>query len=93
MNAELAQVFPAITLFLISVVLTASCLWVAGKLTPWFTGTRSDIPTVRSYFLEPVAEQAMTSTRLVTLMIAAALLLAILLTMAIAIRFGGVAVL
>ena len=93
MNAELAQVFPALTLFLISVVLTASCLWVAGKLTRWFTGTRSDIPTVRSYFLEPAAEQAMTPTRLVTLMIAAALLLAILLTMAIAVRFGGVAVL
>ena len=93
MNADLSQVFPAITLFVISIVLTASCLWVAGKLTPWFTGDRSDIPTVRSYFLEPAAEQAMTRTRLVTLTIAAALLLAILLTMAISVRFGGVALL
>jgi hypothetical protein len=93
MNADLAQVFPAITLFVISIVLTASCLWVAGKLTPWFTGTRSDTPTVRSYFLEPAAEQAMNRTRLVTLTIAAALLLAILLTMAIAVRFGGMALL
>lgn len=93
MNADLSQVFPAITLFVISIVLTASCLWVAGKLTPWFTGDRSDIPTVRSYFLEPAAEQAMTRTRLVTLTIAAALLLAILLAMAIAVRFGGVALL
>ncbi len=90
MNAELAQVFPAITLFLVSLVLTASCLWVAGKLTPWFTGSRSDIPTVRSYFLEPAAEQEMTPTRLVTLLIAAALLLAVLLAMACAVRFGGV---
>jgi len=93
MNAELAQVFPAITLFLISLLLTASCLWVAGKLTPWFTGDRSDIPTVRSYFLEPAAEQTMTRTRVVTMLIAVALLLTILLTMACAVRFGGVALL
>lgn len=93
MNAELAQVGPAMILFLISLALTVVCLWAARKLTPWFIGKGADTPTVRSYFLDPAAETDMTRERFVTLMIAAALMLGVLLAMACVVRFGGVALL
>ena len=49
-------------------------------------------PSVRSYFLEPAAEMNMTRVRITTVLIASAILLFALLVIAIAVKFGGVAV-
>ena len=92
MSAELAQVFPAIALFAFSLGLTVVCLWAARRLAPWFIGDRAEVPSVRSFFLDPSADSDVSPARLATLLIAAVLVLAVLLAMTCVIRFGGVAV-
>ena len=91
MNAEVAIVFPAIVLFSISLVLTGVSLWVGGKLAPWFLKEGFEPPTVRSYFLDPNAERDMTRGRVVTALIALAIMLAALLVIAVTVKFGGIA--
>lgn len=93
MNADLAMVFPAIVLFSASLLLTGVSLWVGGKLAPWFMGEGFVPPTVRSYFLDPGADMDLTRGRVVTALIALAIMLTALLAMAIAVKFGGVALL
>jgi hypothetical protein len=90
MNAELAAVFPAVTLFVFSLALTAASLWLGARLAPWFLQERFDPPTVRSYFLEPSAETELTRARVVTVLLGSAILLAVLLALAVAVKFGGV---
>lgn len=91
MNAELAVVFPAVTMFFVSVMATAFSLFLGTRMAPWFLDERSAPPTVRSYFLDPAADTEMTRIRVVSAMIAAAILLSMLLVMAVAVKFGGVA--
>lgn len=91
MNAEVAMVFPAIVLFSASLVLTGFSLWVGGKLAPWFMGEGFQAPTVRSYFTDLSADMDLTKGRVVTAMIALAVMLTALLTMAVAVKFGGIA--
>ncbi len=91
MNAEVAMVFPAIVLFSISLVLTGVSLWVGGKLAPWFLKEGFEPPTVRSYFLDLNAEMDMTRGRVVTALIALAIMLAALLVIAVTVKFGGIA--
>lgn len=93
MNAEVAMVFPAIVLFSASLVLTGFSLWVGGKLAPWFMGEGFQAPTVRSYFTDLSADMDLTKGRVVTAMIALAVMLTALLTMAVAVKFGGIALL
>ena len=93
MNADLAQVFPALALFLVSTALTIACIWAATRLTPWFLGERCSPPTVRSFFLDPHADVLMSRERMAILGLAIALLLAVLLALTCAIRFGGVTLL
>ena len=91
MNAVGELVFPAFGLFSASVVLTVISLWIAGRLTPWFLQEAIEPPSVRSYFLDPMADMDMTKVRIVTMLIATAIMLFTLLVIAIAVRFGGVA--
>ncbi len=84
-------VFPALALFSASLVLTVTALWIAGRLAPWFLKETVEPPTVRSYFLDPMAEIGISKARLVTMLIAAAIILFALLAIAAAVRFGGVA--
>jgi hypothetical protein len=91
MNVYAGLVFPALALFSSSLVLTAISLWVAGRMAPWFLKEAIEPPTVRSYFLEPMADVDMTRVRVVTMLIATAIMLFALLIIAIAVRFGGVA--
>ena len=73
--------------------MTAVSLWIGGRLAPWFLKDGAAPPTVRSYFLEPAAELNMTQVRVATLLIASAIMLFVLLLIAIAVKFGGTAVL
>jgi hypothetical protein len=91
MNAELAQVFPAIALFIVSLVLTVGCLWAARRMAPWFIGQRTEVPSVRSFFLDPSADSDVSPARVVTILIAAVLVLAVLLAVTCVLRFGGLA--
>ncbi len=93
MNAEAAMVFPAIMLFSASLVLTGVSLWLGGKMAPWFLKEGFEPPTVRSYFLDLNADTEMTRGRVVTALIALAIMLSALLVMAIAVKFGGIALL
>jgi hypothetical protein len=93
MNAEVAMVFPAIMLFSASLVLTGVSLWLGGKMAPWFLKEGFEPPTVRSYFLDLNADTEMTRGRVVTALIALAIMLSALLVMAIAVKFGGIALL
>ena len=91
MNAAGDLVFPAFALFSASLVLTVVSLWIARRIAPWFLQETVEPPTVRSYFLDPMADADMTKARLVTMLIAAAIVLFALLVIAIVVRFGGVA--
>lgn len=93
MNAEVAMVFPAIMLFSASLILTGASLWLGGKMAPWFLKEGFEPPTVRSYFLDLNADTDMTRGRVVTALIALAIMLAALLVMAVAVKFGGIALL
>lgn len=88
MISELAEVGPVVGLFGVSLVLTAVSLWIAGKLTPWVMGERVEAPSVRSFFLQPMADTELDKARLVTLGIAAAILLSAMLAIACAVKFG-----
>ena len=87
MNAVGELVFPGAALFFASLVLTAFSIWAAGRLTPWFLNESYDPPSVRSYFFDPMAETDFTKGRMVTMLIASAIMLAFLLMLAIALRF------
>ncbi len=91
MNAEVAMVFPSIVLFSISLVLTGLSLWLGGRLAPWFLKESFEPPTVRSYFMDFSAEMDLTRGRVVTALIALAIMLAALLAMALVVKVGGVA--
>ena len=93
MNAEVGMVFPSIVLFSTSLVLTGLSLWVGGRLAPWFLKENFEPPTVRSYFMDFSAEMDLTRGRVVTALIALAIMLAALLAMAVVVKFGGVALL
>ena len=88
MNALDELVFPGVALFLASLVLTTISLWLAGRLTPWFMQEAIEPPTLRSYFFEPSADMELNRVRFTTMGIAAAIMLAVLLVLAIAVRFG-----
>jgi hypothetical protein len=89
MNALDELVFPGVLLFFASLVLTSFSLWIAGRLTPWFLQEAVQPPSLRSYFLEPSADVGLDRVRFTTLGIASAIMLAVLLALAIAVRFGG----
>jgi hypothetical protein len=89
MNALNELVFPGVALFFASLVLTSFSLWLAGRLTPWFLQEAIEPPTLRSYFLEPSADMDLNRVRFVTIGIASAIMLAVLLALAITVRFGG----
>jgi hypothetical protein len=89
MNALDELVFPGIALFFASLVLTSFSLWLAGRLTPWFLQEAITPPTLRSYFLEPSADMDLNRVRFVAIGIASAIMLAVLLALAITVRFGG----
>jgi hypothetical protein len=90
MSAFGELVFPAFALFSASLVLTVISLWIAGRLAPWFLQEKTEPPSVRSYFLDPMADVDITRVRMVTMLIATAIMLFALLIIAIAVRFGGV---
>jgi hypothetical protein len=93
MNAEVAMVFPAIVLFSASLVLTGFALWAGGKIAPWFLQESFDPPTMRSYFFDLAAERDLTRGRVVSVLIALAIMLAALLAIALIVKVGGVALL
>ena len=89
MNAVGELVFPGVALFVASLVLTAFSLWAGGRLTPWFLQESVEPPTVRSYFLDPMSDTDMSRPRVVTMLLACAIMLAVLLAMAISLRFAA----
>ena len=89
MNAVGELVFPGVALFLASLVLTAFSLWIAGRMTPWFLKEAYQPPSVRSYFLDPMSETDVTKGRIVTMLIATAIMLAVLLAMTVSLRIAG----
>ena len=91
MNADVAIVFPAIVLFSVSLVLTGISLWVGGKLARWFLDESFEPPTVRSYFMDVSADMDISRGRVVTALIALAIMLAALLVIATTVKFGGIA--
>lgn len=93
MDSYAGLLAPGIAIFLASLALTVASLWIGARLAPWFLKEPSEPPpTVRSYFLDPAAEMSMTKVRITTVLIASAILLFALLAIAIAVKFGGVAV-
>lgn len=91
MFAGIDTVIPTLAMFIVSLAMTVVSLWIGGRMAPWFLKERFDPPTVRSYFMQPDAEMEITRGRMVSVLGAAAVLLAMLLVMAVAVRFGGVA--
>lgn len=81
---------PVMVLLLASVLMAVASLWIGARLAPWFLKERCDPPTVRSYFFQPEAEMSLTRARIVTALAAMAVLLAMLLVLAVAVRFAGV---
>ncbi len=72
--------------------LTAGALWLAARMAPWFLKQRFEPPTVRSLFFDFVAEAELTQVRMTTMMLAAAIVLAVLTPLVCVIRFGGFSV-
>jgi hypothetical protein len=89
MNAVVVQAFPAIALFVWALALTACSLWMAGRIAPWFLKAEFEPPTLRSFFLEPLADTQMTQARTITAVVAFAILLAAMLSIAVAARVLG----
>jgi hypothetical protein len=90
MNADIGLLFPTLVMFVASLAMTGIALWLGGRMAPWFLKERCEPPTVRSYFIDPGAESHLTSARIVTALAAMAILLAMLLAIAVAVRYGGV---
>ena len=78
-------------LFIPSLALTAGALWLAARMTPWLLQQRFEPPTVRSFLFDFVAEAELTQARMTTMMLAAAIVLAVLTPVVCVIRFGGFA--
>ena len=79
-------------LFIPCFALTAGALWLAARMAPWFLQQRFEPPTVRSFFFDFVAEAELTQARMTTMVLAAAIVLAVLTPVICVIRFGGFAV-
>lgn len=89
MNVIAEQVFPALGLFVWAVALTACSLWMAGRIAPWFVKAEFEPPTLRSFFLDPMADTDFNKARAVTALVAVAILLAAMLTIVVAARSMG----
>lgn len=61
------------------------------QLAPWFLDESFEPPTVRSYFMDVSADMEMSRGRVVTALIALAIMLAALLVIATTVKFGGIA--
>ena len=72
-----------------SLALTAGALWLAARLAPWFLKERFRPLAVRSFFLDMQAEAELDRTRMMTLVLAAAIILAVLVPVLGFIRFSG----
>ena len=90
MFAGMNDMVPAVVLLVASLAMTVASLWLGGRMAPWFLKERFDPPTVRSYFVQPDAEMNLTRARIVTALAALAVLLAMLLALAVAVKFGGI---
>lgn len=80
-----------LALFIASLALTAGALWLAARIAPWFLQQNFEPPTVRSFLFDFAAEADVTQARMTTMMLAAAILLAVLTPVVCVIRFGGFA--
>lgn len=89
MNALAGEMVPAFGLFGFAVALTGWAFWIAGRLAPWFLKESFEPPSVRSFFLDPMADMDMTRGRLVTAGIAAAIVLAAVVSFVLAARLQG----
>ncbi|MEQ1784067.1 MAG: hypothetical protein ABMA14_22145 [Hyphomonadaceae bacterium] len=81
----------ALALFVPSLALTASSLWLAARLAPWFLKERFRPLAVRSFFLDLNAEAEPDRARMMTLAVAGAIILAVITPLFCVIRFGGYA--
>ena len=82
----------ALALFIPSLALTAGSLWLAARLAPWFLKERFRPLAVRSFFLDFNAEAELDPARMTTLVLAATIIFAVLVSVVSVIRFGGFAV-
>lgn len=89
MSELVGQVFPAVGIFAWALGLTACALWIAGRIAPWFLQAQIDPPPLKSFFLDPWADTDLTRARAVTALLALAIVLAAMLSIAIAARVMG----
>lgn len=89
MNALAGDLAPVFGLFSLVVALAIWALSIAARLAPWFLKETVRPPTVRSFFLDPAAEGGVTERRLVVAGIAAAIVLAIVLSFVVAAKAQG----
>lgn len=87
MTADL--LLPATLIVLLSIALTAAALWAAGRLAPWFLKEAYEPRSLRSYFLDPMADMDWSRGRLVTTLIASAIILTVVLGLTVASRMLG----
>jgi hypothetical protein len=83
MNAVFETLFPTCAIFCAGFGLTVASLWLAGRLAPWFLKEAVQPLPVKSYFTDLWADTDMTRMRAVTGVIALALALFAVLTLAI----------
>lgn len=81
----------ALAMFIPSLALTAGSLWLAARLAPWFLKTRFRPLPVRSFFFDLNAEAELDRNRMMTVAIAGAVILAVLVPAFWLIRLGGFA--
>lgn len=79
----------ALAMFIPSLALTAGSLWLAARLAPWFLKTRFRPLPVRSFFFDLNAEAELDRHRMMTLAIAAAVILAVITPLFVIVRLGG----
>lgn len=85
---DIASLGLALAMLVPCLALTAGSLWLAARLAPWFLKQRFRPLTVRSFFFDFVAEAELDRARVTTLVLAAAIILAVLTPVAFVIRFG-----
>lgn len=89
MNAILENGFQSVLLLAGTFALVTASLWLAGRLAPWFLRQDYDAPPLFSWFTDFEADLAADRPRMVVGLIAFAITLFAMLTLAIVVRLTG----
>lgn len=89
MNAILENGFQSALLLVGTFALVTGSLWLAGRLAPWFLKQTYDAPPVMSWFTDFEADMTADRPRMVVGLIAFAITLFAMLTLALVVRLTG----